>query len=194
VLNVPAAIKQFIGNLGPGPFLRVALMQFKDPQPNPIVVCRTGRAALLDRRVAPSVKEPCDCLAVLAVDGSQFLDHGLSFEESIWAIACMGIRSAALKRKGIFHHSRTGTSSKSVGTNVSDATDTTRNTLLSFFQESPLRTSAPWARLLTYGGDALTEILLEHTVATGCRTFQAESLFISEHPSPEAFNPFADED
>jgi hypothetical protein len=122
----------------PGPFLRVALMQFKDPQPNPIVVCRTGRAgraAFLDRRVAPSFKEPCDCLAVLAVDGSQFLDNGLSYRESIWAIACMGSGNEALKRKGIFHHSRTGTSSKSVGTNVSDATDTTRNTLLSFFQE-----------------------------------------------------------
>lgn len=48
VLNVPAAIKQFIGNLGPGPFLRVALMQFKDPQPNSIRVCRTGWAAILD--------------------------------------------------------------------------------------------------------------------------------------------------
>jgi hypothetical protein len=144
--------------------------------------------------VAPSFKEPRDCLAVLAVDGSQILDNGLSYKESIWAIACMGSRSEALKRKGIFHHPRTGTCSKSIGTNVSDATDTTRNTLLSFFQESSLRTSAPLARLLTYGGDTLSEILLEHTAATGCRTFQAESLFISEHPSPEAFNPFADED
>ena len=41
-----------------------------------------------------------------------------------WAIACIGSNGEALKRKELFHRSRTGTSSKSVSTNMSYATDT----------------------------------------------------------------------